>query len=252
MTAEKNDAAVLVTGGASGIGFETARLLVARGRRVFLLDLGADALEEACAALGPSHSHALVCDVTDEDAVARSVEEAEVISPISGLVNCAGIALDRPSIETSVADFRRIVDINLTGTFIVSRAVVRRWRERDAPGAIVNISSISGMTGNKGRAAYGASKGGMNNLTMVMANELGPHGIRVNAVAPGPVDTPLAQAMHTEDVRRQWHERVPQRRYGSPREIASTVAFLLSGDAGYINGQVLAVDGGFLNAGPAD
>ncbi|TJW38631.1 MAG: SDR family oxidoreductase, partial [Mesorhizobium sp.] len=146
-------------------------------------------------------------------------------------------------------DFRRIVDVNLTGTFIVSRAAARYWLERKLPGAIVNITSVSGLCGSKGRSAYGASKGGQNLLTLVMANELGVDGIRVNAVAPGPIETPLTQAVHTEDVRRQWLDRVPQRRYGTPREIAGAVAFLISDDASYINGQVLAVDGGFIHAG---
>ncbi|TIL61826.1 MAG: SDR family oxidoreductase, partial [Mesorhizobium sp.] len=97
--------------------------------------------------------------------------------------------------------------------------------------------------------AYATSKAALGSLTREMAHDFGPHGIRVNAVAPGPIETPLTQAVHTEDVRRQWLDRVPQRRYGTPREIAGAVAFLISDEASYINGQILAVDGGFIHAG---
>ncbi|TJW84585.1 MAG: SDR family oxidoreductase, partial [Mesorhizobium sp.] len=190
-----------------------------------------------------------VCNVVDEAAVDEAIGRINAAHSLAAVVNCAGIAMDRPTVETSVEDFRRIVDVNLTGTFIVSRAAARYWLERKLPGAIVNITSVSGLCGNKGRSAYGASKGGQNLLTLVMANELGVDGIRVNAVAPGPIETPLTQAVHTDDVRRQWLERVPQRRYGTPREIAAAVAFLISDDASYINGQILAVDGGFIHAG---
>ena len=103
---------------------------------------------------------------------------------LTGVVNCAGIAMDLPAVETSVEDFRRIVDVNLTGSFIVSRAAARLWLAQGRGGAIVNITSVSGLTGNKGRSAYGSSKGGQNLLTLIMANELGPHGIRVNGINP--------------------------------------------------------------------
>ncbi len=236
---------VFITGGASGIGFATAALLVERRIDVFLFDLKQEAVDAACAQLGP-RAAGMAGNVSDELEVEKAFDKA---GTLQGIVNSAGIGMDKPAIETDIADFRRIVDVNLIGSFLVARAAARRWIEAGCPGVIVNISSVSGMTGNKGRVAYGASKGGVNLMTMVLATEWGRHNIRVNAVAPGPVDTPLARSIHTDDVRRQWADRVPQRRYGTPREIAQTVAFLLSDEATYINGQVLAVDGGFVNAG---
>lgn len=241
---------VLVTGGASGIGLEIARLLNDRGWRVYLVDRNADALADACRAIPIDPAQAIACSVTDEKEVASAIETA-ARAPLRAVINSAGIAIDRPAVETSVDDFRRILDVNLTGTFIVCREAARHWLATATPGAIVNISSVSGLVGNKGRAAYGASKGAVNLLTYILATELGQDGIRVNAIAPGAIDTPLSRAVHTDDVRAQWHERIPQRRYGSSREIAASAAFLISEEASYINGQVLAVDGGFVNAGLA-
>ncbi|HCJ74591.1 MAG TPA: oxidoreductase, partial [Agrobacterium sp.] len=159
--------AVAITGGASGIGFSTAQLLMARGWQPWLLDLKREALDAACEKLGIDASRGIVCNVADE----ASIEEAFAALTVNGVeqavdlvavVNSAGIGIDKLSVETSVEEFRRIVDVNLVGSFAVARAAARYWLDREIPGSIVNISSVSGMCGNRGRSAYGASKGGVN------------------------------------------------------------------------------------------
>lgn len=187
--------AVAITGGASGIGFSTAQLLMVRGWQPWLLDLKREALDAACEKLGIDASRGIVCNVADETSIedaftALTAGGADHAVDLVAVVNSAGIGIDKLSVDTSVEEFRRIVDVNLVGSFAVARTAARYWLDRAISGSIVNISSVSGMCGNRGRSAYGASKGGVNLLTMVMANELGQSGIRVNAIAPGPVDTP--------------------------------------------------------------
>lgn len=242
---------VLVTGGASGIGLEVVEVLIERGWQVHLMDLNADALAEACERLGIPHERAHLVSVTDEAAVETVIAKVASSAPLGSVVNSAGIAMDRPAVDTSIDDFRRTIDVNLIGTFIIARAAARYWLASGLSGAIVNVSSVSGILGSKGRTAYGSSKAAVNFLTKVLSTELGGSGIRVNAVAPGAIDTPLSRAVHTDGDRRQWNERIPQGRFGTVREIADTVAFLISDQASYINGQILAVDGGFSSAGLA-
>lgn len=248
---QANTRCALLTGGASGIGFEIASLLHEREWDVFLVDQNAEALRSACELLSIDPSRGIACSVTDEAEIEQAVAFAAASGPLLAVVNSAGVGMDKPAVDTGIEEFRRIVDINLTGTFIVARAAARHWLKTGGPGSIVNISSVSGIVGNKGRAAYGSSKGAVNVLTHILATELGPNDIRINAVAPGAIDTPMSRAVHTDDVRSQWHERIPQKRYGTSREIANAVAFLVSDDASYINGQILAVDGGFSHAGLA-
>jgi NAD(P)-dependent dehydrogenase (short-subunit alcohol dehydrogenase family) len=241
---------VLVTGGGSGIGMAIAEAILEAGWQVGIVDIeprNLDAAREALARFDPWLAH---LDVSDEEAVVRTVAECErAVGPLTGLVNSAGIGRDLPALETSAEVFRRILDVNLVGSFLVSREVAKAMRPR-GQGAIVNLTSVSGITGNAGRTAYGASKGGVIVMTKVMAVELAPHGIRVNAVAPGPVDTPLMQAMHTTSARSAWTDAVPQHRYAAPVEIAGAALFLLDpARSGYVTGQTLCVDGGFTAAG---
>lgn len=239
-----------VTGAASGIGRAAATVLLSEGWKVALADRDGSALAKAAHELGDAGIVAFALDITDEAAVAHAIAAAaQALGPLTGLVNSAGIAADVPALDTPVDLFRRILDINVTGTFIVSQAAARLMRQAGG-GAIVNMASISGLRGSKGRSAYGASKGAVVTLTQVLANDLARYGIRVNAVAPGPVDTPMVKALHSDADRRLWQRYIPMRRYGTPEEIAKVIAFLLDGEkSGYVTGEVIAVDGGFRGAG---
>jgi NAD(P)-dependent dehydrogenase (short-subunit alcohol dehydrogenase family) len=173
------------------------------------------------------------------------------------LVNSAGVARISHFLEQTLADWELILRINLTGTFLCGQAAARLMAKNKPSskasgqqrGAIVNIASISGQRGGTGRAAYGASKGGVIALTKVMAVDLAAHGIRVNAIAPGPIDTEMAQRSHTKETRAAYHRLVPQERYGSVEDIANAAVFLASDASGYVTGHTLNVDGGFGAAG---
>lgn len=241
---------VIITGAASGIGLACVEHQLALGWRVALIDRDATALEKARGALArPRETLSLCVDVTDEAVVNEAVAAAGRLAPIRGLINSAAIGADQSFEATSVERFRKILDVNVIGSFIVARAAIRAMRESGG-GAIVNLASVSGLRGNIGRAAYGASKGAVITMTQVMAVELASANIRVNAIAPGPVETAMVRAMHTSEARQNWVRRVPQRRYGEPHEIARSAAFLLDDEQSrYITGHLLAVDGGFLAGG---
>lgn len=242
---------VIVTGAGSGIGLATADLLLESGAQVAFLDLSEASLAEARKLHGKSKGTRFAAiDVTDESAVERAVAEtAREFGGITGVVNCAGIAADKHVLNTPVELFRKILDVNVVGTFLVGRAAARIMMDKGG-GSIVNIASISGLRGSKGRSAYGASKGAVVTLTQVMANDLAPFKIRVNAVAPGPVETPMVKAIHTDADRALYHRYIPMKRYSEPHEIASVIAFLLDErQSSYVTGEIIAVDGGYRGAG---
>jgi NAD(P)-dependent dehydrogenase (short-subunit alcohol dehydrogenase family) len=238
--------AVLVTGGASGIGAAVAKRLAAEGARVVAADLvSPGASPEGDFALPePGGIAALRMDVADEASVTAGFARLDALD---GLFHGAGIAQDVPFLDTPVELFDRMIAVNLRGTFLVGQAAARLMRKRG--GAIVNVASVSGMRGNVGRSAYGASKGGVVLLSQVMAVDLAAENIRVNVIAPGPIETPMVTAVHAPAMRAVWESHVPMRRYGTPEEVANAALFLLSDESSYMTGHVLAVDGGFLGSG---
>ncbi|GJD49684.1 Dihydroanticapsin 7-dehydrogenase [Methylobacterium crusticola] len=242
---------VLITGGASGIGLAIVAAVLAEGWRAVVADLDERSLDRARETFG--HHAALrfeALNVADEAAVARSVATcAAEFGPLTGVVNSAGIGAVVPTLETGTELFRKVLEVNLIGSFVVSREAARHMRTYGG-GAILNIASVSGIMGNEGRTAYGASKGGMITMTRIMAVELAPLGIRVNAIAPGPIETPMAREMHSQETRDAWLSTVPQRRYGTADEIAAAAVFLLdSRKSSFVTGQTLCVDGGFTIGG---
>ena len=233
----------LVTGAARGIGLATTKLFLEMGWQVVMLDRDAPALEEASAALNGVHP--VLCDISDPEKVAMMAEEVTRIAQygLKALVNNAGVAEFGPIHETDFAMWRRVMDSNLDGMFLVSQALTPLLAK--AKGAIVNIASISGLRASTLRVAYGTSKAAVIALSEQQAVELGELGIRANTVAPGPVRTKLAMAVHSQEIIDAYHDAIPLNRYGSEREIAEAIAFLASDKASYITGQLLAVDGGF-------
>jgi NAD(P)-dependent dehydrogenase (short-subunit alcohol dehydrogenase family) len=239
---------VAISGGASGIGLAAARAAVAKGWHVAVADRDSRALAAAETALGAKGTYAAV-DVTDEAAVDAWIAAAAERGRLVGAVTSAGIGADVPALETSVEQFQRIHAVNVIGTFVTARAAARVIAETGG-GSIVTIASVAGLRGSKGRVAYGSSKAAVINMTQGLAVDLAHRLIRVNAVCPGPVDTPLVAALHDAATREQWIRHVPMRRYGTVDEIAALIAFLLDEDqSAYVTGQAIAVDGGFAGAG---
>lgn len=236
----------VVTGAARGIGFAIAQKFLAGRWSVALLDIDGETLANAETSLADRERVlAIVCDVAEPEQVEAAVERvAARFGRLDALVNNAGIAVFKPLLETTFEEWARVLAVNLSGPFICTQACAPRMLESGG-GSVVNIGSISGVRASTLRVAYGTSKAGLAHLTKQQAAELGNFGIRVNAVAPGPVDTAMAKQVHTPDIRADYHDAIPLNRYGTESEVAEAVWFLCSDASSYVNGQTLAVDGGF-------
>ena len=242
--------AVIVTGAASGIGRAIAQALGRRGTPVVLADVDAPGLDAVADSIG-DQAWAVTADVTDPGDVQRLASEARRLAgPIGGLVNCAGIYPVTPLLDLTVAEWDRVMAVNLRAPFLVTQAVGRVMIADGGGGSVVNVSSTSSRLARPGIAHYGASKAGLNQLTAVAAVELAPHGIRVNAILPGVIATERVQATaESGEAARAEHAaklaRIPLARVGDPVEVVSVVLFLLSPESSYCTGALFTADGGF-------
>lgn len=228
----------VVVGAASGIGWATARLLAEDGCRVILADRNADGARDRAAELGDPHT-AVHADVADEDSVRSLFDDA---GPLDVVVNCAGFSNVGLITDMPVEQFREVIDVCLTGGFVVAKHAGRTLRDG---GVLVQISSLNGRQPAAGMSAYCAAKAGLSMLTQVAALEMAPRGIRVNAVAPGFVDTPLtAPAAAVPGVVEDYLENTPLGRAGTPEDVAAAVRYLCSPGASWLTGEVLDLNGG--------
>jgi NAD(P)-dependent dehydrogenase (short-subunit alcohol dehydrogenase family) len=241
---------VLVTGGASGLGRAIATEFVREGAAVLIADINLGDAEALSRELREKNGNAIAIEIDVRDPVqirAAVGMASDRLGSIDILVNSAGIARLKPFLEMSIEDFDLVHEVNLRGTFIVGQEVARRMVGRG--GSIINISSASGRRGSYGRTAYGPGKAGVILLTEIMAVELAEHGIRVNALAPGPIETPIVAAQLTEAGRLNWTSVVPMARFGRPDEVARAAVFLACEDPSFITGHTLDVDGGYCAGG---
>ena len=239
---------IVVTGAASGIGRAIAQAAAVQGAAVAVLDRNLDAARAAAQQLSPT-SCAYMLDVRDPDATDEVFDSVEAqMGPITGVVACAGLSQPAPAEEMAPANWANVLDVNLTGTFLTLQAAGRRMLPR-GKGAMVAVGSVDSLGGHHGRAHYVSTKFGVAGIVKTLAIEWGGRGVRVNGIAPGPVDTPLLRRNISEDVIRDTMlSRIPLARLSTGSDQANAALFLLSEAAAYVTGTMLPVDGG-LTAG---
>lgn len=240
-----------VTGAGRGMGEAIARKLAEKGSAVVVSDINAEAAEAVATDIRAAGGEAigLSIDVSQEDDARKLADTAvKQFGRLDIHVNNAGISTTKLFMETTKADMERIIGVNLIGAFLCAQAAASHMLKNHY-GRIINIASLSGQRGGIGRSAYGSSKAGLELLTKVMSVELASKGITINNVAPGAIATQMAVEQHDAKTKEAYHYLIPQRRYGTPEEIANAVAFLASEEAAHVCGTTFNVDGGFLSAG---
>lgn len=250
MNIQTTSRVAVVTGGARGIGLAIGQWFLQRDYKVALLDIDRATLDRTITELAsPETVLGIHCDVSNPAQVEQAA--AEVIARfgrVDALVNNAGVAVFKPVLETSFEEWRTVLATNLDGAFLCTQAF-GALMVKGGGGAVVNVASISGLRASTLRVAYGTSKAALIHLTKQHAVELGNVGVRVNVIAPGPVETDMAKLVHSVAIRSDYYDTIPLGRYGTTEEMANTVGFLCSEGASFINGQVIAVDGGFEATG---
>ena len=232
----------LVTGASGGIGGAIARALHAQGAGVALSGTRTEALDALAAELGRG-SHVIPCDLGDAEATVELVREAEsALGGVDILVNNAGLTRDSLALRMKDEDWQRVLDVNLTASFRLTRTCLKGMMKRRA-GRVVNITSVVGVTGNPGQANYAASKAGMIGMAKALAQEIASRGITVNNVAPGFIDTAMTSDL-TDNQKERLLSTIPEGRLGTPEDVAACVVFLASDEAAYITGQTVHVNGG--------
>ncbi|MDH3670899.1 MAG: SDR family oxidoreductase [Gammaproteobacteria bacterium] len=238
---------VIVTGGASGIGRAIAEQFAQEGATVVVADINRESTQDAVEAISARGGRALPVnvDVSNPKSVQEMVDTTvDANGRLDIIVNSAAVPSVSKIIDISFETWNKVININLTGTFLCAQAAARCMVDAGS-GRIINLASVNGQRAITGRGAYTAAKGGVIMLTRIMAAELGPENITVNAIAPGPVDTAMVEEMHTAATREAWYRALPIKRYAKPQEVADATLFLASDEARYITGHVLNVDGGF-------
>lgn len=237
----------IVTGGAGVLGFAVAQRLAADGLRVALFDAGEGVAQQASAL---PHGLGIACDVADPARLAEAyAATVRAFGPVGVVVHGAGAANVAPFLDMEFGAFAHALAVNLTAAFVLFQLTARDLVTAGAAGRFVTVTSVAAERAGYGRAAYGTAKAAAGQLMRQMALELGPYGITANAVAPGPVDTPFARDAQTAEMRADYVRTIPMARFGTPGEVADATAFLASEQAGYISGQTLFVDGGYMAAG---